>query len=840
MTIPIGTRFGRYEIRCLLGAGGMAEVYLAEDTQLGRKIALKLLSGDFTKDENRLRRFEQEACAASVLNHPNVAHIYEIGEAQGMSFIAMEYIEGVTLRQKMVCTRMKIDEVLDIAIQTAGALAAAHQAGIVHRDIKPENIMLRPDDYVKVLDFGIAKLTEKITERPMIDPEAATKAKIDTDPRVVLGTVKYMSPEQAQGQALDARTDIWSLGVVLYEMVAGRAPFEGATNSHVIVSILEEEPLSLALFSREVPSELERIVTKALAKDREERYQTAKDLLIDLRRLKQKLEVEAEIERTIPPEIRSTGAVVKSSTQAALNAAKETVPLPREVEPARTTSSAEYLVTGLKRHKTGAALALAVLAVVLTGIAYLYFARSSSAAIDSVAVLPFVNASADPNAEYLSDGITESIINSLSQLPKLRIVPRSTVFRYKSREIDAVKIGRELNVRAVLTGKVAHRGEILSIQTELVDVASESQLWGEQYNRRLSDILTVQQEIANEISEKLRLKLTGEEKRRITKSYTENTEAYQLYLRGRYYWNKRTAEGLKRGLGFFQQAIEKDPNYALAYTGLADSYNLLGSYGVLRPIEAYPKANAAAAKALQIDDTLPEAHASLAFTMARYDWAWPGAEREFRRAIELNPKYASAHHWYATAYLGPTGKLDEAIGEIKKAQELDPLSLIINTELGRLLYYARQYDESIEQLRKTIEIDPTFWVAHTYLGWSYEQKGKYEEAIAQAQKGIESSGGNPRAVAGLGHAYAIAGEKGEAQKILSKLQEMSRRDYVSPVSIALIYTALGEKDRAFEWLQKGYESRDEGLVWIKVDPKFDNIRSDPRFADLTRRVRLTP
>jgi serine/threonine protein kinase len=564
MTIESGSSLGHYEIRSQLGVGGMGEVYLAQDTNLGRRVALKLLPSEFTKDESRVRRFQQEARAASALNHPNILTIHEIGSENSTYFIATEYIEGRTLRDYMSGARMKTTEVLDVATQVASALAAAHAAGVVHRDIKPENIMLRLDGIVKVLDFGLAKLTERETP----DMEAPTL--VNTDAGVVMGTARYMSPEQVRGLFIDARTDVWSLGAVIYEMLTGRVPFTGETASDVIAGVLEREPQPLGLQGEEIP-ELKRIVSKALRKDREERYQTVKDLSLDLKSLKEELEFEAKLSRSAPPNAHKETFTPKSGRQTVSATTIDPALSTAEVEATRPTSSAEYIFREIKHHKKSAILAAAALVALMAVFSYFYFARGDSAAIDSIAVLPFINASADPNTEYLSDGITESLINSLSQLPKLRVVPRSTMFRYKGREVDPQIVGRELGVRAVLTGKLVQRGDTLSIQTELVDVAEESQLWGAQYNRKLADILAVQEEISREISEKLRIRLSGEERKQLTKRYTESTEAYQLYLRGRYYWNKRTAEDLKKGVYYFRQAIDMDPNYALAYAGLADS-----------------------------------------------------------------------------------------------------------------------------------------------------------------------------------------------------------------------------------------------------------------------------
>ena len=800
VAVTSGANLSHYRILSLLGKGGMGEVYLAEDTRLGRRVALKLLSAGFTKDEDRVRRFQQEARAASALNHPNILTIYEIGQADAGYFIATEFIDGVTLRQRLKQTKILLPDVLDIAIQAAGALSAAHQAGIVHRDIKPENIMLRTDGYIKVLDFGLAKLTEKVADRQTTNSEAATIVKVDTTPGMVMGTVNYMSPEQARGLEVDERSDIFSLGVVIYEMAAGRAPFAGLTPTDVIISIIERDPLPLKRLLPEAPAELEWIVSKALCKNCEKRYQTAKEITLDLKSLKQRLEIEAELGRSIQQGLSGR----RSSTRISKNVTAESH---RESGGATSGSTS----TASRRQR-------------------------SRKAIDSLAVLPLTNASADPNTEYLSDGITESIINILSQLPKLRVVPRSTVFRYKGRVIDPQELGRELGVRAVLTGRVLQLGDTLVVKTELIDVANESHLWGEQYKRKFTDIFALQEEISEEISEKLRLRLTGQEKKRLTKRYTENTEAYQLYLKGRYYWNKRTQEWIRKGIECFQQAIDLDPNYALAYAGLADSYALLGSATVgLSPHEVYPKAKAAAMKALELDDSLAEAHTTLGFFRLLYDWDWAAAEQEFKRATELNPNYASAHDGYGF-YFKVMGQLSEAIRECKRAQELDPLSLFINISLGWVYYFSRRYTEAIEYGKKILEMDPNFFGAYWLTGVAYQQEGMYSDAIASFQKAISLSGGGLNFVAYLGQVYAIMGQKAEAYKTLDELKKLSQQRYVSPFYIAVIYIGLGEKDQAFEWLNRACEERSSLLAFVKVEPMFDSLRSDPRFAQLQRRI----
>ena len=811
----------------------MGEVYLALDTELDREVAIKILPEALATDQQRLQRFTQEAKAASALNHPHILTIYEIGTAGNSRFIVAEFIDGETLRQR-ITAGMKLADILEISIQATGALAAAHAAGIVHRDIKPENIMVRRDGYIKVLDFGLAKLTEP--HGSTTDTEAPTKAMVNTGAGTVMGTANYMSPEQAKGTPVDARTDLWSLGAVLYEMATDHVPFPGETPTETISLILQKEPAPLTRFVHEVPAELERIVTKALTKDREERYQTAKDLLIDLRNLKRKLEVDAEIERTVAPELRSgasagSGELASATASGAFGTTTTTSVAP-------SASSAEYIVSGIKQHKVAVAIVLLVLIVGGFGVGAFLHARNSEAAIESIAVLPFVNQNHDPDSEYLSDGVTESIINSLTQLPNLKVIARSSVFRYKGKETDPFTVGKELGVRAILTGRILQRGDTVTISTELVDVRDNKQLWGEQYNEKVSDLLSVQREIARQITSKLRLELTGEQQTRVAKHYTDNPEAYQLYLKGRFYWNKRNGDALKKSVDYFNQAIEKDPSYALAYSGLADAYGLIPNYGAGSPQEFAPKARAAAKRAVELDDTLAEAHASLAAILAGYDWNWAAATKEFQRAIELNPNYATAHHWYSDTVLLPMGRFDEAVAEMKRAQELDPLSLIINAEVGSNYMYARQYDKAIEQLRKTIEMDQTFYYAHWNLGEAYELKGSFQEALAEYQTSMRLVD-DPSVLGFIGHAYAKAGKRDDALKTVNQMEEISQRRYVPAYSFAQVYAALGEKDQAFQWLEKSYQDHAPDIALIKVDPTLDSLHSDPRFADLVRRMGLS-
>jgi len=731
----------------------MGEVYLAQDTQLDRTVALKILPEDVAADQMRLQRFVQEAKSASALNHPNILTVYEIGQTDSRHFISTEYIEGETLRQLLNVRRIEMAEALDISAQISSALAAAHAAGIIHRDMKPENIMLRRDGIVKVLDFGLAKLSERANPEHKVDEEAATKVLVQTEPGVVMGTAAYMSPEQARGKDVDARTDIFSLGAVIYEMLSGRAPFAGETGADIIGALIHKEPQPLSTLVSNTPAELQHIVSKALRKDRDERYQTVKSLLVDLKTLKQELDFSAKLERIVSPDSKDA-ATKNSVTAATANAAMENADTQATI--ARPTSSVEHMVSRGKQHKGPFAAGLAVLLLAAISFGYwLYTNRASNAAaIESIAVLPFVNASGNAEVEYLSDGMTESLINNLSQLPHLSVKARSSVFRYKGREVEPQQVAKELSVQAILNGRLVQRGDDLTLYLSLVDARNGNQLWGEQYNRKLTDLVALQSEIARDVSQKLRARLSGADEQKLAKNYTENVEAYQLYLKGRYFWNKRTPEGDQKSIEYFGQAIETDPNYALAFVGLADAYSSLPFVSEAPPKEAFPKAKAAAIRAIEIDDTLAEAHVSLGWARL-LDWDWSGAEEELKRSIELNPNYPTAHHRYSR-YLVDMGRFHEAIAEAKRAQELDPLSLIISTNVGQSLLYARQYDQAIEAFRKTLEIDPNFWVAHLFLGRAYEQKRMYAEAIAELQKAGDSSRGNSEVISTLGYVHAAS------------------------------------------------------------------------------------
>jgi eukaryotic-like serine/threonine-protein kinase len=802
MSLKIGTQLGRYKVMATLGSGAMADVYLAQDTKLGRSVALKLLSDKLAIDDNHLRRFEHEARAASSLNHPNILTIYEIGVVRRKHFIATEFIEGHTLRQRLKRARLNLSEALDVSIQVAAALAAAHAVGIVHRDIKPENIMVRTDGFVKVVDFGLAKLTEKVADEYSSESEAPTMTRFDTEPGTVLGTTRYMSPEQARGLTLDHRTDIWSLGVTLYEMIAGRRPFDGPSVSDVIAAILEHQAVPLDRYVRHVPADLQAVVMKAMAKTLDERYQRVQLFGNDLQRIRRRQELEIELSQ--PTLQHSSGD------------------LPR------TTISAPHHVSG--GHVSG----------VSAGFGSTSSAgrrRKAKRKIDSIAILPLADLSSDPETEYLADGITETIINSLAKLPKLKVMARSTVFRYKGKNVDPQQVGFDLGIRAVLMGRVLQRGDSLTINTELIDVADGSQIWGEHYQRKRSEILAVQEEIASEISEKLRFKLTPTEKKRLVRRATENIDAYHLYLKGRYYWNKRSGPDLVKGRDYFRQAIDVDPNYALAYAGLADSYTVLATWNIMPASEAFPKAKAAAVKALELDKTLPEAHASLGFVSGVYDWNWSKAEKQFKQAIKANPDYATAYEWYALC-LSWTGRHEEAIAMAKRAQRLDPLTPIISSVVGVVLHFAGQYEQAVAEYEKVLDLDPNFVPSLAFRGAALAHLGRFEEAIADEQKALAIGGPTPLPLDLLGMAHAMSGNRKGAEEALEKLQALAKEKYISAFFLAHTYAVLGDEERTLECLEQACEERFHRAVSIMVDSRFEPLMSHPRFKKLLKRMGL--
>ena len=795
----------------------MGEVYLAQDTSaLGRTVALKLLSAEVASHKDRLQRFTLEARTVSNLNHPNILTVYEFGQTESTSFIATEYIDGLTLRQYLMGGRAKLSELLDLAIQITAALNAAHEAGVAHRDLKPENVMVRKDHIVKVLDFGLAKLAEpEVTASGPIGTEDPTRVQVNTTPGVVMGTVSYMSPEQSVGKDIDQRTDIWSFGVVLYEMIAGCLPFQGSDIHRQIIAIQESEPLPLSQHVTGVPERLEEIIDKCLAKDKNERYQTAKDLLIDLRNLRRKLDVDAEIERTVAP--ASQGL---------------TSPATNTVATAPTTSSAEYIVSGIKQHKLAVIVALVVILLAAIGVGAYFRTSRTEAAIQSIAVMPFVNESGNADVEYLSDGMTETLISSLSQIPNLNVKARSLVFRYKGKDTNPQTIGKDLDVQAVLNGRLVQRGSDLIVYLELVDAATGNLIWGDQYNRQQSDLASLQSELARDVSSKLRTKLTGAEEQRMMKNYTANSEAFRLFLRGKFLASKRTPRDSQTAIENFQHAVNLDPQFAMAYAGLATGYTYLAIYGYSPAKEVFPKAREYANKALELDSSLSDPHMSLGMVAFLWDHDMAAWERENRRALELNPNSTDIHRIEATRLLF-LGKSDEAVVEVRRALDIEPLSIAGNMTYAYCMFYAGRIDESEAHSRKTIELSPEFWMSYYYLFAAYRYQRMYPEA-AEAMAKSKEYWGEPEAAKSIRATFAKSGWQGLLRAITAKPEQFKFWQY----DLATFYAELGDKENAFARLNQSYEDHEYFIGFMKVDPFLNSLHDDPRFPQILAKAGL--
>jgi serine/threonine protein kinase/Flp pilus assembly protein TadD len=769
----IGQTISHYKILEKLGGGGMGVVYTAEDTKLHRIVALKFLPHELTPDKEAKQRFVQEAQTASSLQHNNICNIHDIDETKdGQIFICMDFYDGETLKKKIERGPLKINEAIEIILQIAAGLQKAHEKGITHRDIKPANIFITNDGIVKILDFGLAKLSGQT---------------IMTKTGSTVGTIAYMSPEQTKGESVDHRTDIWSLGVVLNEMITGKLPFKGDYEQAMIYSILNDLPEPPTGLRTGIPMELERVINKALSKDPEKRYQHVDEMTVDLRRIQQNI----------------SGS----------------------------------LSSPVKKSKVLLKIAMVVIVLAVVGIYFFYFKSGSTpASRKSIAVLPFENLSDSKEDEYFSDGITDDIIAQLSKISELKVISRTSIMQYKGMNKNVREIGEELDVATVLEGSVRRIGNQIRIVAQLIDAKNEGHIWAETYDKEMTQVFAIQSDVAQRIAIELKAKLSPLEKQRIEKKQTENTEAYQLYLKGRFYWNKRQLDDMKTAIECFKQAIEKDPDYALAYAGLASAYVLVPSYGV--PIgEWYTNAQNTAVKALEIDSTLAEAHTVLGEIAQDHYFDWASAEKHFQRAIELNPGYPTAHQWYSST-LSFLGRFDEALSEAKRAHELDPLSLVINLNLGDVLYIMRQYDRAIEQYKNTLALDRTFPWAHLGLACVYQVQGKFDEAIGECKKAKSLGGNIPYALVPLGWIYARAGRKADARGVLEELLQLAQHGNSVSYGIAFLYYELGEKDKAFEWFEKAYQDRDIWLESIGTDPLWDDLRTDPRCIALLKKMGL--
>ena len=745
MPLTTGAILGRYHILGQIGGGGMGVVYRAEDPQLRRQVAIKLLLPELTRDETARQRFLQEARAASALDHSNICTIHEIGQtADDEFYLVMAYYEGETLTQKIARGPLAVAEAARVATQVARGLSKAHHGGIVHRDIKPGNLMLTADGTVKILDFGLAKLSGS---------EALTV------PSIVLGTVAYMSPEQALGERLDHRTDLWSLGVVMYEMLAGKVPFRAESAQAVLYAIANRSPEPLMTIRPDVPAGIRRVVQRALERSPADRYQSADEMLADL------------------------GTPISTATRT------------------------KAVSTGQER------------------------------AVPSIAVLPFVDMSPQRDQEYFCEGMAEELINALSALKHLRVAARSSSFKFKGAALDATEIGAQLKVRSILEGSVRKAGNRLRITAQLVDTAGGFHLWSERYDRSIDDVFAVQDEIARAIVDKLKVNLLRGAAAPLVRQGTEDVDAYNAYLKGRYYWNRRHAGGFQKAMQAFQEAIDKDPEFALPFSGLADSWNILAFYGYVPPAVGFPKAKAAAQKALALDDNLAEAHTSLAWATAFFDWDWRTAEREFQRALQLNPDYGTAHLWYAF-FLSAMGRSEEGRHELRRAQRAEPLSMMTNAAASFFMYLHRDFDRGIEEAQRALELDPSFGAAHSFLANNYAMKGRFDEALQACHTASDLLERLPSVDAWAAYCHARAGNEAKALEMLAQLSDPSQKRYVSPYHLAMICVGLRRLDEAIEWLVKGYEIRDNWMVYLNIDPMFDEVRADPRYATLLMKVGL--
>jgi serine/threonine protein kinase/tetratricopeptide (TPR) repeat protein len=815
-------QIGRYRIEKTLGHGGFGVVYLAYDNQLQRLVAIKVPHRHLIAQATDAEAYLTEARTVANLDHPNIVPVHDVGSTKEFPcFIVSKFIEGTTLAQRIEANRPSAAEAVELVATVAEALQYAHKQGLVHRDIKPGNILLDKSGKPFVADFGLALREQDVGKGPRY-----------------AGTPAYMSPEQAHGEGhrVDGRSDIFSLGVVLYELLTGRRPFHADSREELLEQITNLEVRPPRQWDDRIPKKLERICLKALSKRFSKRYTTAKDMADDLRHFL----AESTEEAKLALRSKIPAAVMLSAVPTEAPVLTSLAPLASNRQPRRSLPRLVGVIA--------AVVIAAVLLIGGIGVSVHFLTRGSNGPLpanpteepklfDALAVLPFENIGADPEAEYLSDGIPESIIKSLYEVRSLKVRPFSSVARYKGRgkDLDLQEVGRQLKVQTVLTGKLTQRKGGLSLSVELVNVRDNSGIWIDQYERKQTDIQGMPEEIAKQVCGKLGLQLTGEEQKRLTKRYTDNPEAYQLYLKGLYFYGKYTEEGLKKGIGYFNQAIDKDRAFALAYAGLADSYTVLAIYGFMAPKEVMPKAKQSALKALDLDENLAEAHTAMAFISERYDWNWSDAEQRFTRAIALNPNNSRAHLLYAY-YLGDRRRFDQSLAESQRAQALDPVSLNASKTVGWAFYFGRQYDQAIEQCKKTLEMDSRFWPAHDIMARAHFQKGMYDEAIEEFQKAHMLSPSTVDIIAELGYTHAVTGKKREAQTALEELKELSKRRHVPAFWFAFLSSGLGEKDRAFEWLEKAYAERSLVFAYLEAEPMFDGLRSDPRVADLLRRI----
>ncbi len=829
-SIPAKYNFSRYRISAKLGAGGMGEVFLAEDLELDRKVALKILSSRSLNNDEGIRRFIQEAKAVSALNHPNILTVYEIGRSDDSHFIATEYINGKNLRERLRSGPIPVQESIETALQIAAALNAAHASGIIHRDIKPENVMRREDGLVKVLDFGLAKLSEKISS--LTEPEAVTLVQVKTESGMLLGTTAYMSPEQARGKRTDERTDIWSFGVVLYEMLAGIRPFEGETTSDVIASILKSEPADIDRPGQEIPPELQRIVRKTLQKKPDERYQTVKDLMLDLQNLKSEQDFTLRLERSHIPSLAKTSATEEAASDRTSLTTQPIENFDSETQQSRTWTNTTFTGAG-KKNKVFVAVLAGLIAALGLGVYFIFLRVSADVPIESIAVLPFQNGSGDAGLDYISDGISEGLIDSLTLLPELKVIARNSSFKLRGHD-DLQAAAKLLGARAIVTGRFEQRGNSMVVRVEVVDTYNNRQIWSQVYDRTPAEAQAVQKEISLQITERLQLKTGSEGQTQMAKQALVKPEAYENLLKGRFAVRQYTPESTLKAVEFYEAAIREDALYALAFAELAYTLRLIGASAFLDPGETNPKAQRAALRALEIDESSGLAHLVLA-EIRRDQWDWQGADALYRRSIELNPNLAEAHEGYAV-YLSVLQKHEQSIAAMRRAKDLDPLRLLTQISMGAVFYNARRGDDALAVLENALDLEPNSPITHTWIGIVQASQKSYLKAITSYDQAFKLGDDTTATQCYYGHALAMSGRRDEALAIISRFQ--AGTEFVSPVSLAILYTGMGDKPQALDALERAFESRDPQLQYLNVETHFDNLRVEPRFKNLLQRVGL--